>query len=100
MPIYEYKCDSCQKVHEVIQKFSDEPLKQCPQCQGEVTKLISNTSFVLKGSGWYADGYSSAGKGAKPEASSSPSCPAAPKSDAKTEAPKPAPSSEKKEATA
>lgn len=64
MPIYEYRCESCGKVFEFIQKFSDEPLTECPECTGCLSKLISNTSFVLKGSGWYADGYSKGGKSA------------------------------------
>jgi putative FmdB family regulatory protein len=59
MPIYEYRCQSCDKEHEVIQKFSDDPLVTCPDCGGDLNKVISNTSFVLKGSGWYSDGYSS-----------------------------------------
>jgi putative FmdB family regulatory protein len=59
MPIYEYRCESCNKELEAIQKFSDKPLKTCPECGGRLAKLISSTSFVLKGSGWYADGYSS-----------------------------------------
>jgi len=59
MPIYEYGCLKCGKKLEVIQKFSDPPLSVCTECGGALRKLISNTSFVLKGSGWYADGYSS-----------------------------------------
>lgn len=59
MPVYEYRCLSCKKKHELIQKFSDEPLKECPDCGGPVNKLISNTSFVLKGSGWYVTDYAS-----------------------------------------
>jgi putative FmdB family regulatory protein len=59
VPIYEYKCDGCDKVLEIIQKFSDEPLETCPDCGGPLGKLISNTTFVLKGSGWYSDGYAS-----------------------------------------
>jgi len=61
MPIYEYGCDVCEKRIEVMQKFSDPPLVRCESCGGVLRKLVSNTSFVLKGSGWYADGYSSAG---------------------------------------
>jgi putative FmdB family regulatory protein len=61
MPIYEYGCDVCNKRIEVMQKFSDSPLERCEFCGGHLRKLVSNTSFVLKGSGWYADGYSSAG---------------------------------------
>ncbi len=59
MPIYEYECLQCGKNHEVMQKFSDAPLTACPECGGEVKKLISNTSFVLKGGGWYVTDYAS-----------------------------------------
>ncbi len=59
MPLYEYECIECGKNHEVIQKFSDKPLSACPECGGEVKKLISNTSFVLKGTGWYVTDYAS-----------------------------------------
>ena len=57
MPLYEYECDGCQKIHEVLQKFSDTPLAECPECQGPVKKLMSLTSFSLKGSGWYTTDY-------------------------------------------
>lgn len=58
MPIYEYECTNCNKIHEIIQKFNDEPLKNCPICGGELRKLISQSSFILKGSGWYVTDYS------------------------------------------
>ena len=59
MPIYEYECDKCGHAFEREQRMSDAPVKTCPKCKGrKVSKLISQTSFVLKGSGWYADGYS------------------------------------------
>jgi len=57
MPVYEYECTSCGKRHEVIRKFSDPPLTRCPACKGRLRKLISKTSFVLKGSGWYVTDY-------------------------------------------
>lgn len=57
MPIYEYRCDQCGHQFEVIQKFSDDPLQVCEQCQGHLSKLISQTSFQLKGSGWYITDY-------------------------------------------
>lgn len=60
MPIYEYGCTECGKRIEAFQKISDPPLTECPDCSGELTKLVSNTSFVLKGGGWYADGYTNA----------------------------------------
>ncbi|HET9209561.1 MAG TPA: zinc ribbon domain-containing protein [Thermoanaerobaculia bacterium] len=57
MPIYEYECLSCGKRTEVLQKMDDAPLAACPNCGGEVKKLISAPSFQLKGSGWYATDY-------------------------------------------
>ena len=57
MPIYEYMCTDCGKVFEVFQKITDEPLKECSLCHGDLTKLISNCSFQLKGTGWYATDY-------------------------------------------
>ncbi len=69
MPIYEYACDACGQHHEIMQKISDQPLTQCPSCGGTMRKMISNTSFVLKGSGWYKTDYAAArkeDKGTKP----------------------------------
>jgi putative FmdB family regulatory protein len=57
MPLYEYKCSSCGKKFEVIQKFSDEPLQTHPECGGPVEKLFSAPAFHLKGTGWYATDY-------------------------------------------
>src|SRR5580692_3686741 len=57
MPLYEYKCGSCGKTFEVIQKFADEPLKIHPECGGEVVRLFSAPAFHLKGTGWYATDY-------------------------------------------
>ncbi len=62
MPVYEYECPACEKVIEVQQRISDDPLSACPDCGGEVKKLVSMSSFHLKGGGWYSDGYSSASK--------------------------------------
>lgn len=59
MPIYEYRCQKCQYQFEEIQKMSDPPVAVCPKCNGQVERLISQTSFALKGQGWYKDGYSS-----------------------------------------
>lgn len=63
MPIYEYECGECGKF-ELIQKFSDEPIKECPRCkdigkQTVVRKVLSLSSFHLKGGGWYKTDYSS-----------------------------------------
>jgi len=57
MPIYEYACDDCGKLCEVIQKVTDEPISTCPECSGQMHKLISHTSFILKGTGWYVTDY-------------------------------------------
>lgn len=57
MPIYEYACTRCRKHHEIMQKITDKPLAKCPECKGTLRKMISNTSFVLKGSGWYVTDY-------------------------------------------
>ena len=59
MPVYEYECPACKKVFEVQQRISDDPIKTCKDCGGEVKKLVSMSSFHLKGGGWYSDGYSS-----------------------------------------
>ena len=56
MPIYEYKCARCGVV-EVMQGIKQTPLRKCPNCKGKVEKMISSSSFVLKGSGWYATDY-------------------------------------------
>ena len=58
MPLYEYRCAKCGKVFEVLQKFSDAPLKRHKDCGGTVKRLVSASSFQLKGGGWYASGYS------------------------------------------
>jgi len=52
MPMYEYGCIECGLEFEEFQKITAEPLKVCPTCAGEVERLISKTSFVLKGRGW------------------------------------------------
>ena len=59
MPIYEYKCMKCNEQIEVMQKMSDDPLTECTECGGELKKLITGTSFVLKGGGWYVTDYPS-----------------------------------------
>jgi putative FmdB family regulatory protein len=59
MPIYEYQCDSCDRRFEVMQRMTESPLATCDECGGPVRRLISQTSFVLKGSGWYVTDYPS-----------------------------------------
>jgi putative FmdB family regulatory protein len=58
MPIYEYECTNCRKVTEAVQRFSDAPLTDCSHCRGHLRKLISRSTFHLKGSGWYVTDYS------------------------------------------
>lgn len=57
MPIYEYVCDKCGNHLEVVQKMSDRPLTRCKKCGGKLERIISRSSFVLKGSGWYVTDY-------------------------------------------
>lgn len=59
MPIYEYECEKCGRVHEILQKMSDKPLATCPECKGHLHKRISQCTFHLKGTGWYATDYAS-----------------------------------------
>jgi len=62
MPIYEYECTKCGNVEEALQKFSDKPLVRCRHCKGRLTKLVSQSTFHLKGSGWYATDYANKSK--------------------------------------
>jgi putative FmdB family regulatory protein len=57
MPMYEYKCSSCGKVFELIQKFSDAPLQSHGECGGAVERLVSAAALQFKGSGWYITDY-------------------------------------------
>jgi putative FmdB family regulatory protein len=74
MPIYEYACEACGRVTEVIQRLDDPPLAACPDCGGAVKKLLSAPAFQFKGEGWYVTDYARKGGGkesaAKGESSS------------------------------
>ena len=92
MPIYEYKCKKCGKQFEAFQGITEPDLKTCKFCKGKVHKMMSLSSFSLKGSGWYATDYAgkkpSAAKTAKtetitPESSSTSSNTPAPTSTSK-----------------
>jgi putative FmdB family regulatory protein len=61
LPIYEYKCEGCGEVFEVIQKFADEPVTVHEKCGGHVHRLMSAPSFQFKGSGWYVTDYAKGG---------------------------------------
>lgn len=63
MPVYEYQCTECGQIQEAFQKISEPALKTCSHCRGNLTKLISQSSFHLKGSGWYVTDYGGAKTG-------------------------------------
>ncbi|MCS7198802.1 MAG: zinc ribbon domain-containing protein [Caldimicrobium sp.] len=62
MAIYEYECLTCGHSFEVWQKITEDPLKSCERCGGEVRRLIGQTGFILKGTGWYVTDYVRKGK--------------------------------------
>jgi putative FmdB family regulatory protein len=68
VPLYEYQCKKCKHRFEKIQKFSDRPVKKCPECGGPVEQLLSAPAVQFKGSGWYVTDY--ARKGASSSESS------------------------------
>jgi putative FmdB family regulatory protein len=61
--LYEYQCKKCKHRFEKIQKFSDAPVRKCPECGGPVEKLISQSAVQFKGSGWYVTDYARKGSG-------------------------------------
>ncbi len=76
MPIYGYRCRSCGNELEVLQKMSDPPLKTCPKCSGELTKILYPVGVIYKGSGYYSTDYKggkasskAAGNGAQSDSS-------------------------------
>lgn len=72
MPLYEYQCKKCKHKFEKIQKFSDKPIKKCPECGGPVEKLLHAPAVQFKGTGWYVTDYGGKDKSekSKPESSS------------------------------
>ena len=68
VPIYEYQCAECNKVFEAFQKINDGPLAECKFCKGKVEQIISQTSFQLKGGGWYVTDYAKKSANSKTEA--------------------------------
>jgi putative FmdB family regulatory protein len=57
VPLYDYLCKKCGHRFEKIQKFSDPEIKECPQCGGEVERLLSAPAVQFKGTGWYVTDY-------------------------------------------
>jgi len=69
MPLYEYKCDKCGNLFEVMQKFADEPLTSHENCGGRVHRLLSAPALQFKGSGWYVNDYAKGSGSASSDAS-------------------------------
>lgn len=87
MPIYEYRCEKCGDF-ELTQRITDDPIGKCPTCKRKVKRLISSTSFQLKGSGWYITDYARSGKsGSEASSKSESSGPSASESKSETAAP-------------
>jgi putative FmdB family regulatory protein len=84
MPLYEYQCKKCGHRFEKIQKFSDKPVKKCPECGGLVEQVISAPAVQFKGSGWYVTDYAKKSS----TASSSSNGDSAAKSESKSESKK------------
>ena len=85
MPLYEYHCERCGSKFEVLQKFSDEPLKVHDQCGGPVERLLSPPALQFKGSGWYVTDYARGGSSAAGGSNGKESKPESGKSGSKTE---------------
>ncbi len=64
MPTYVYECKACKHQFETFQKMTDEPVKQCPKCNGNVKRLLFPVGIVFKGSGFHINDYPSSGSGA------------------------------------
>ena len=71
MPLYEYQCNKCKHKFEKIQKFSDPPIKKCPECGAPVEKLLHAPAVQFKGTGWYVTDYAGKDKSEKSKAESS-----------------------------
>lgn len=93
MPTYQYRCAECGRELEVVQKFTDASLTECPSCEGDLRKVFNAVGVVFKGSGFYATDNRTKGAGAaaKPAADAPASSPAAAPAGAATAAAKEAP---------
>jgi putative FmdB family regulatory protein len=70
MPLYEYRCQSCGRTREVLQKMSDPPLKVCADCGGEMKRMVSAPAVQFKGTGWYVTDYAKKSDGGRSGGSS------------------------------
>ena len=57
MPLYDYKCGKCGYIFEVEQRITEEPLRHCPKCKGEIKRLISAAGIIFKGAGFHLNDY-------------------------------------------
>ena len=96
MPLYEYKCDSCGAVFEVLQKFSDSPVETHEKCGGHVERLLSAPTFQFKGSGWYVTDYAKGSGKSGANGGSKPASEAAKTTPEKKDSSKPASASPEK----
>jgi len=89
VPLYEYQCKKCRHKFEKIQKFSDSPVRKCPECGGPVEKLLHAPAVQFKGSGWYVTDYAGkkpAGEGSSEKSEKKDDKPAAKEKDTGNEA--------------
>ena len=71
MPTYDYQCQKCGHEFERVQRITEDPIKTCPECKSKKAKrLLSAPNFILKGGGWYADGYGNSNSGGTSSSSS------------------------------
>ncbi|MEN4917310.1 FmdB family zinc ribbon protein [Achromobacter spanius] len=93
MPIYAYKCSACGHAKDVLQKISDAPLSDCPECgQSTFSKQVTAAGFQLKGSGWYVTDFRGNGNGNTGGNGGQPAAPASTPTPAEPAAAAPAPS--------
>jgi putative FmdB family regulatory protein len=88
VPTYQYACTACGHQLEAVQSFADEPLSECPVCEGRLRKLFSSVGIVFKGSGFYRTDSRSGGSASEPAKSTESAKSESTKSESKTPAPK------------
>jgi putative FmdB family regulatory protein len=91
MPIYEYQCDSCGAQRELFVQSTAAPHPNCTACRKRMRRVISQTAFILKGSGWYVTDYPSDARKKGIEGEKAPAAPAAGVEEKKKEPAKPSP---------
>jgi putative FmdB family regulatory protein len=85
LPTYDYKCLKCDKRFEIFQSMKDEPIKNCPDCNGEVKRLIgSGAGTIFKGTGFYHTDYKNSSKSSDTKKSDKPKAAEKPTNEIKT----------------